>query len=436
MEQLTGEGLLRAIRRWDLVALTINAVIGAGIFGLPSVVFARIGAYSLATFVVCGAAVTLIVLCFAEVGSRFRDTGGPYLYAREAFGSLVGFEVGWMTWIARLTGFAANCNLLVAYIGFFIPGAESGFWRPVIIFTVVVGLTIVNIIGVHDAVVLSDALTVAKLVPLILFVALGCFFIDPARYAMAALPTFSDFSVSVLVLVYAFTGFEITAIPSGEQRDPARDLPRALLVSMAVIIAFYVLIQLVAVGTLPELGTSSRPLTDAAGRFAGPLGATILSGGALISILGNLNVVMLVSPRLLFAMAERGELPRFIAATHRRFHTPHFAIVLTAAIMLVLTLSGTFVYAAEVSVLAKLFGYATTCAALPVLRRVRGGSPARFSVPAGRTVSVIALLLVVWLVSNSPAAQARDAGIAALLGVLIYATSRIRTKRDVPGENQ
>ena len=425
MEPPTREGLLRAIRRWDLVALTINGVIGAGIFGVPSEVFARVGVYSLFAFVVCALAVLLIVLCFAEVSSRFRDTGGPYLYARAAFGPLVGFEVGWMTWIARLTAFAANCNLLVSYLAFFIPGAGTTFWRAAIITTVVLGLTIVNIIGVRDAAVLSNVMTAAKLVPLTLFVVAGCFFLDPARFATGPLPTFSDFSVSVLLLVYAFTGFEMTAIPGGEQRDPTRDLPRALLLSLAVITGFYLLIQLVAVGTLPGLAESSRPLTDAAGRFLGPPGAAILSAGALISILGNLNVVMLVAPRLPFAMAERRDLPGFIAATHRRYHTPHYAIGITAAIMLVLTLTGTFAYAATVSVLARLFAYATTCLALPFLRRTPSASPARFRLRAGTTVCVIALLLIAWLVSNATIAQARDAGIAAVLGLLIYGASRV-----------
>lgn len=428
MQQPTSEGLLRAIRRWDLVALTINSVIGGGIFGLPSEAFSRIGVYSLLGFIVCGAAVTLIVLCFAEVSSRFSVTGGPYLYAHAAFGPVVGFEVGWMVWIARLTAFAANCNLLVSYLAFFIPGADSEIWRPVIIISVVAGLTIVNIIGVRNAAMLSNVSAVAKLTPLALLIVVGCFFVDPARYTLGAVPAYSAFSASVLLLVYAFTGFEMVAIPGGEQRDPRGDLPYALLVGMALIIVVYVLIQFVAIGTLPELGSSQRPLSDAGARVLGPFGAAIISGGALISLFGNLNVIMLVAPRLPFAMAERGELPRFIAATHRRFRTPHAAIVLTASLMLVLTLSGTFVYAATISVLARLFGYATTCAALPALRRAPSASPARFVVPAGATIAVIALLLVVWLVSNSTAAQARDAGIAAVLGLLIYAASRMAGK--------
>jgi amino acid transporter len=234
------------------------------------------------------------------------------------------------------------------------------------------------------------------------------------------LPTFGAFSVSVLLLFYAFSGFEMSVIPGGEQRDPADDLPYALLVGLGMVIVFYLLIQLVLVGTLPELGSSSRPLSDAGARVLGPFGAAIISAGALISLFGNLNVIMLVSPRLPFAMAERGELPRSIAATHRRFHTPHVAIVLTAVIMLVLTLSGTFIYSAAVSVLARLFGYATTCAAVPVLRRNPDVPSARFKVPGGPVVSAMTLVLVLWLVSNSTAVEARDTLIAAACGLVIY----------------
>jgi amino acid transporter len=444
MEQPTGEGLLRAIRRWDLVALTINCIIGAGIFGLPSEVFARIGVYSLAAFVICGVAVTLIVLCFAEVSSRYRDTGGPYLYARDAFGPLVGFEVGWMMWISRLTAFAANCNLLVSYFGFFVPAAETTFWRAAIITAVVAGLAIVNIVGVRDAANLSNVLTAAKLAPLALFVAVGCFFIEPANFTAGPLPGYTDFSVSVLVLLYAFVGFEMAAIPSGEYLNPGRDLPRGLLQGLVVVLVFYMLIQLVAVGTLPGLGESNRPLSDAAGRFLGPLGAGLITAGAMVSIVGNLHVIMLVAPRLPFAMAERRELPKFIAATHRRFHTPHVAIAGTAAVMLALSLSGTFVYAATISVIARLFGYATTCLAVPMLRRKRDASPASFQVPAGTAVCVIALLLVVWLLSNSTAEQARDSAIAAAIGLLIYGGSKFtnttrftsETRDSREGENQ
>jgi amino acid transporter len=438
--QRTAEGLVRAIRRWDLVALTINAIIGAGIFGLPAEVFARVGAYSLASFFVCGVAVTLIILCFAEVSSRFSSTGGPYVYAREAFGPLAGFEVGWMMWIARLTAFAANCNLLVAYLAFFVPAVQGGMWRAATITLVVAGLTIVNLIGVRNAATLGNVLTVSKLVPLFLFAVIGGFFVDATAFRATVHATFGDFSVSVLLLIYAFTGFEMAAIPSGELRDPGRDLPRALLTAMVVVFGLYMAIQFVAIGTLPELARSTRPLADAAGRFLGPIGASVIAAGAVVSILGNLNVTILVAPRLPFAMAERRELPRLMAATHARFHTPHVAILVTSVLVLALTLSGTFVYAATISVLARLVSYAMTCAALPVLRRSPTAPPARFAVPGGPAIAVVSLALVAWLVSNSTGRQARDAAIAAAVGLAIYGASRLGASRSssdlsAPGES-
>lgn len=424
MEQPTHEGLVRVIRRWDLVAMATNAIIGAGIFGLPSEVFRRVGVYSLFAFVACAIVATLIILCFAEVASRFSGTGGPYLYAREAFGPFVGFEVGWMIWIARLTAFAANCNLLIAYLGFFSPGVESGVGRAAVILAVVLGLTAVNLVGVRNATVVGNGFTVAKLLPLLLFVGVGLFFVQRGNFALPARPPFGDFSVAVLVLIYAFTGFEMATISGGEATDPRRDIPPALLIAIAIVAVLYFLIQVVAIGTLPELATSPRPIADAGARFLGVMGGTIITAGAVVSIVGNLNVIMLVGSRLPFAMAERGELPGMLRKTHPRFHTPHIAIVFTGAIVLALTLTGTFVYAATISVIARLLSYASTCAALPVLRRRPGAPDAAFRAPAGVLTSLVALLLIAWLLSHSAAREARGAAVAAAIGLLIYLLGR------------
>ena len=428
MADTSRPGLARAVHKWDLVAFAVNGIIGAGIFGLPSEVFQRIGVYSLLAFLVCGLLTTLIILCFAEVGSRFSGTGGPYLYAGEAFGSVVGFEVGWMMWVARVMAFAANTNLLVAYVGFFVPAAGAGTGRAAIIVALVAALTAVNVVGVRNAARVNNALAIAKLAPLALFVVAGGFFLTARNYAPGPPPSFGAFSVSVLLLVYAFSGFEMAAIPTGEAVDPGRDVPRALLMAIGAVAVFYIGIQVVAIGTLPTLGSSTRPLADAAGRFLGPLGAAIISAGALVSILGNLNVTLLVAARLPYAMAERGELPAAFARTHRRFRTPDAAILLTAAVMLVLTLSGTFVYAVTISVIARLLSYGATCAALPVFRRRQDAPPAQFLAPAGVTVSIVALALVGWLLSNSTGREARDATTAVALGLVIYAAS-LKTRR-------
>ncbi|MDQ3816688.1 MAG: amino acid permease [Acidobacteriota bacterium] len=425
MEQTAREGLVRGIRRWDLVAVVINAIIGAGIFGLPSKVYGLIGSYSLVAFIVCALVVTLIVLCFAEVGSRFDATGGPYLYAREAFGAVVGFEVGWLQWLARITAFAANSNLMVEYLGLFWPGAVSEPWRSAIIAAVTVSLTAINIVGVRSATVVGNFFTVGKLIPLLLFAAVGLFFINTGNYSFAVPPGYVAFSSSVLLLIYAFTGFEMAVIPSGEIENPQRNIPVALLTAIGGVATLYILIQLVSIGTLPALASSTKPLADAGRNFMGAAGASIISAGAIISIVGNLNILILAGSRLPFAMAERDQLPGLLSYTHKRYHTPHFAILITAALMLVLSISGTFIYALTISAIARLLTYAATCAALPKFRSNAGAPPAKFRAPAGIFVSIASLLLAAWLLSNSALKEARDAGIAAGLGLLIYFAYRL-----------
>jgi amino acid transporter len=435
MTHQTQTGLIRGIRRWDLVAVAINGIIGAGIFGLPSQVYAKIGPYSLIAFFACALVVALIVLCFAEVGSRFSETGGPYLYARETFGPIIGFEVGWLMWLARLTAFAANCNLLVEYSGYFFPGVVAGWPRATVIIIVVAALTIINVIGVRDAALFSDVFSIGKLIPIALFILPGLFFLEPQNFSAPAQPTFSAFSQSVLLLVYAFTGFEMAIIPAGETRDPQRNLPFAILTSLAVVAVVYILIQVVCIGTLPDLAASKRPLADASGRFMGALGASVIILGVVISIIGNLSVILLAAARLPFAMADKEELPRIFAVTHERFRTPHAAIIVTGGVMLALTLSGSFISSLTISTIARLLAYIATCVGLIVLRRRdqrRHEFKAHFKAPAGVAVSIAALVLILWLLANSAGREARDASLAAIAGLLIYGAYKlVRGKSEV-----
>ncbi|HEV7475700.1 MAG TPA: amino acid permease [Pyrinomonadaceae bacterium] len=423
MPKPTSEGLVRGIRRWDLVAITINGIIGAGIFGLPAKVFALIGSYSLLAFVACAFVVTLIILCFAEVSSRFDQTGGPYLYAREAFGGTVAFEVGWLIWLARLTAFAANCNLLVSYAGYFWPAAATGVWRVVIIVTVTAALALINILGVRQAAIASNVFTVGKLLPMTIFAVVGLFFLSPHSFALGPAPPVGAFSQSVLLLIYAFTGFEMAAIPAGEVQNPQRYLPRALLIAIGVVASLYILIQVVCVGTLPELAQSQKPLADAGSRFMGAAGGALISAGAIISITGNLNIVLLSGSRVPFAMAEQKQLPAWVGKIHPRFATPYVAIICTAAVMLVLTLKQSFVQALTISAIARLLTYAATCAALPVLRRSKASAPL-FKLPGGTVIAVLALLLAAWLLSNSTAKEAIISTIVGVVGLVICVAYR------------
>ena len=406
------------------MAVAINAIIGAGIFGLPSKTYSLAGSYSLFAFLVAGLAVTLFTLCFAEVGSRFSETGGPYLYVREAFGRVAGFEVGWLVWLARLAAFAANCNLLVTYLGFFWPAMSGGWERAAIIVLVATLLATINLVGVRYTAVASDVLTIAKLIPLLIFIAAGLFFLQPQRYSLATPPSYGGFSTSVLLLIYAFGGFEMAAIPAGEIRRPQRDLPLAILAAIGVVIVVYTLIQVVCIGTLPGLADSERPLADASQHFLGAVGGSLVSAGAIVSIAGNLGINMLAGSRMPFAMAERGDLPRVLAAIHGRFRTPHMSILLTAAVMLAMTLAGSFITALTVSAIARLVAYGATCAALLALRRKRDVPEAIFRAPAGRAVSIAGTALASWLLSNVPGREALNTGVAATVGLLIYLTCR------------
>lgn len=420
MQNQTEADLVRGIRRWDLVAICINGIIGAGIFGLPSKVYALIGTYSLIAFVVCALVVALIILCFAEVSSRFEETGGPYLYAREAFQPAVAFEIGWLIWLARVTAFAANCNLLINYLSFFWLSATTPLWRALIIVAVVIVLALINLLGIRQAAIVSNAFTVGKLVPIILFIAAGLFFLNPQSYELGATPSTGDFSKSVLLLVYAFTGFEMATIPAGEVRDPQRSLPRALLIAILVVAVLYIMIQVVCVGTLPGLAQSQKPLADAGAQFLGAAGGAIISAGAIISISGNLNILLLSGSRLPFAMAEQKQLPAVIGNIHSRFFTPYVSILITAGVMLLLTLKSSFLTALTISTIARLVTYGATCLALPWFRAKREAPPAAFRLPGGTVIAILSLLLIAWLLLNSTLQEAKAAAAAAAVGLAIY----------------
>src|SRR5437868_4670162 len=363
------EGLSREIRKWDLVALLVNVTVGAGIFKLPADVQKAVGNYSLAAFVACAVVIALIALCFAEVASRFSGTGGPYLYAKVTFRSPLGFLVGWLMWLTRLAGFATLLLVIVSYLGYFWPPSESGFPRIAIIVGLVLVLTIINLIGVKQSARASDVFTVSKLIPLLLFVGVGLFFISRSSFTLEAAPEVGSFSAAVFILIYAFSGFEAVLINTGEIREPQRVIPFALIVALSASVLLFLLIQVVCIGTLPQLANSERPLADASAAFLGAWGPTMIAAGALVSVFGTLNVIMLACSRLPFAMATHGQLPAALARVHTRFRTPHVSIVVSALAILVFALPGTFIYAVKFTVITRLLVFASTCVALPILRR-------------------------------------------------------------------
>ncbi|MFN2500765.1 MAG: APC family permease [Pyrinomonadaceae bacterium] len=423
---MSEEKLVRGLGRWDFTAIVINTIIGAGIFGLPARVYAQIGSYSLVAFVLCALIIGLILLCYAEVSSRFSTTGGPYLYAKAAFGSIVGFEVGWLYWIVRVTTFAANCNLLVTYLGFFVPGAGEGTLRIALISLVVVIITAVNIIGIRESALMTNIFTIGKLLPLLILVVVGLFFIQPGNFNFTAVPEYSSFSSAVLLLIYAYVGFEAAVVLAGETKDPNKTVPFGTLVALGMVAVLYILIQTVSIGTLPGLATSERPLADAATVSLGALGAGFITIGALISIFGNLNVGVLSATRLLFAMSEQRELPPAVAKTHARFKTPYVAIGLTAVVILVLTIQSSFLTALTIATITRLLVYATTCLALIVFRRRDDLPQPAFAAPYGIVAALLSIGLIVWLLTNVDFAKEGVAIlIAALVGLVIFGGFRL-----------
>lgn len=395
------EGLVRVIDRWSLAALTVNCIIGSGVFGLPSALAQKAGRASILGVVLAGAAVGAVMASFAEVASRFTETGGPYLYAREAFGRFMGIQVAWLVWFVRLTACAANANLFVIYLGEFWPRAPQPLPR-LIILTVLIGmLAAINFRGVRAGINASSAFTVAKLASLGVVCVAGAFYLVGMRRivpAETASPPTNAWLQAIVLLIFAYGGFEAALISTGEARDPRRDVPFGLFLALLTCTVIYGLIQWVVVGVLPDPGHSERPLADVARIVVGQGGAALIAVGALFSVYGYLSGNILATPRVTFALAERGDFPPVFALVHKRFHTPYFSIFVFALLVWVLALVGSFTWNVTLSAGSRLFYYGVVCAALPVLRRKQG--PALFRVPGGTWIALLGVMICVGLLTR------------------------------------
>ena len=411
--------LVRAVGLPGLIAIAVNGVVGAGIFVLPATVAALAGPASPAAYVVAASLMALVVLCFAEAGSLFEKTGGPYVYARAAFGPFAGFLVGWMFFLSRLAAAAAIANAFAAYLGYFWPALARGPGRVAVLTLAIGSLAAANVAGVRSGARAVNILTVAKMLPLLLFIGAGLAAADPSRYRLLALPETGALRQASLLLVFAFGGFENASVPAEEVRDPRRHLPIALVVSIALTAVLYVLIQVVALGTLPGLATDPTPLASAAARFLGPIGAGVMTLAAVFSTLGSESALVLVGPRILYAFAREGQLPRALGRIHSVFRTPHVAIAVFAILAWAAALAGSFGQLAAVSAIARLVFSAATCLALLPLRRrmPRAG----FRVPGGLLVPLAAAALALWLLLAINRDQALAGAAALAAGLALYA---------------
>ena len=397
----TGESLVRAIGRWSLVALTVNSTLGSGIFGLPSQIADKVGRLSPWAVLLAGALMAVIIACYGEVSSQFSGTGGTYIYCRAAFGRLTGLQVGWMMMLSRLTACAANANLLVIYLGTFWPQTSRPALRFAIVSILLGMLLLVNYRGVRGGTLVSNLFVIAKLVPLAVVCLVGAFFLFthaavPGQSVKAGAGTWRD---ALLLLFFAYGGYEAAMNPLGEARNPKRDAPFALFMSLAIIALIYTAIQRVVVGVLPAAAHTDRPLAEVARLLMGGGGAGLVALGALVSVYGYLSANFLTGPRMTFAFAEQGDFPRVFAAVHRRFKTPHVSITFFAILCWGLALAGSFTWNVTLSAVARLLYYGAVCAALPVLRR-RQPNAAWLRLPAGSLFATAGVLICLVLLTG------------------------------------
>lgn len=435
----TDTSLKRELGRWDLTAIGVNQVIGSAVFALPAALAASAGPWSPWMVAAVGVASMLIALSFAEVASRFDGTGGPYLYTRAAFGRFAAFEVGWMMWFTRAASWAAVINVFVSSLGFYWPVLTTGSPRALLITTIIAALAAINIRGIRQSSFVVNVLTVGKLVPLVVFIAAGIFFVDWTRLRTSVTPSLAELSASGLLLIFAFGGYEVVPVPGGEARNPRRDVPFALIMTIIVVTLVMTLAQIVAVGTLPGLGASKTPLADAAALFLGAGGAAMITLGAVFSTSGNNMGQALSGSRNLFALAEQGDLPQSFGRVHPTYRTPINAILVTAGVALVLALSGTFQTMAAASAISRLVVYVATCASMLLLRSARFigvVKPPAFVVPFGPIVPVAAIAIAMTILAGATPLQLRNGAAALVVGAVLYGIAVLPQRRRSTGDQE
>ncbi len=405
--------------------LVLNAMIGAGIFALPGKVAVNAGLLSPWLFLIVGALFLTVVLTFAELSSYYDDTGGPVLYATDAYGPLAGFATGWSIFLSRMTAFAANTNVMAAYLASLHSVFDNDGMRLAVISVITIGLTVVNVLGVKDGVRTMGVFTVLKVTPLLILVVLGLQHVSGAVLLPAAFSV-DDLGGTTLLLIYAYVGFETIAVTAGETSQPRRTLPRALVGTVLATGLLYFLIVLVFVSVISAPEYADATLVDVGRNLAGPAGALAITVAAVFSIGGNLAGSMLAAPRLVFSMAEKRMLPVWFDHVHPRYSTPDRSILLMGGMALLLAVSGSFVYLAVASTVVRLLGYLICIAALPSIRKHADSRQTQraYTLKGGYTIPAAAFAICLWLLSHASAASWYTVGGLLAVGFVFCAIER------------
>jgi amino acid transporter len=411
--------LKRDIGKWGIVLLMLNNVVGAGIYGLPSKLFDLTNMYSLVILASCAIIVFVFVFVFAEVASQFNRTGGAYLYVHNAYGKLAGFIIGWLLLIGRIAGFAAIINLVVDYFSYISPYFLEPSIRILTIILISLFLFIVNFISVKSSATLSNILGVTKIIPLLLFIVIGLFFLDINNFKIdTSVPDFTSISSALFISLFAFTSWETALINTGEMKNPIKNIPSSMIITVAFAAIFYILIQFTAIGTLPDLASSAKPLADAAGIFMGPVGGIFITIGATISILGTLNANLLAGSRLPFALSEEGQFPKLFSRTHPSTGVPLISLVVYTSISVLVAVSGSFIYALSINVLSKISSYILVSMALITLRKKNIDIP--YKLKFGKSIAILGFILGLFLLYASEFSDFKDFLIFISIGVVLY----------------
>lgn len=387
--------LVRTIGRWSLTALMVNSIIGVSIFRLPSDLAGKLGGLSPLSCLGAGAGILVIACCIAEVSSYYQETGGLYLYARDALGQFAGLLVAWLTWLTRIAAPAAAANLFYSYLSQFLPALQSRPAELLLLAALTGHLALLNYLGVETGKQVSNFFTLIKVSFLLLFVFAGmlALALRPEIRVPLSIPAISGKSwfQALLLLVYAYGGFEGALFVGGESKNPRRDTPIALLTALALIAVIYTAIQFVTVATLPDPSATGSPLYESARRFLGPTAAGAIAIAALVSAYGYLSANMLHAPRITYALAQQGDFPPFLAAVHPKFRTPYSSIIVYAVLVFIFAALGTFQWNAVLSAVSRLAVYGAMAISVPVLRKKRPGE-GRFYLPAANLFASLGLL--------------------------------------------
>ena len=422
--------LRREIGKIGVATIAMNGVVGSGIFALPAVAIAQAGFFSPWIFVLCGVLILFVALTLARAASFFDITGGPIVYTTHAFGRYVGFQTGLLIYVSRVAAIAASANLIVSYAAAIWSPLESGAPRAVAITIYISLATALNAAGMRAGMAGIYLISILKLTPLALLILVGFPSVEWASVAGAPILPPGPLGQTMLIMMYAFIGFEFSLISAGETRNARSEIPKALVGTVLAIALFYALIQLIAVSVGPDLGGSEAPLVEIARRLIGPWGALALGLGAIFSVGGGSLTSLLTAPRLTFALARDGSLPAWLGKVSKQSHVPVNSILFCGIFSLVVAIGQHYVWLVTLSTFVRLVTYALCIASLPVIERTIPAQDGQFKLPGGPTIPAIGFLLTMWLMSHSTVDNLLVAGMIVAIGTVVF---WLCTRRNVSG---